>query len=311
MSSDLLVAISAGLGVLGIVGAMKKAVDRAEARRIRGRLGESSASQDPERKSWFEPLGDRLSSQPLGATLEAYASVKHPTLGFTDFMTWMLVGALAGGMVGSMMLGGGPLTVLGVAAGPVVADRLLARSGGRRATRVEHQLPGAITVQVAALRGGRSLTQSLAEVARQTSGPLGEEVSRTIGQVNLGGSISEALDELRGRAGSRDVDLWVTAMEVHRRTGGNLIPLLDGLSEKLRDRLRLRSEVRSLTAQGRLSGIVVAAAPLAFLGILSVTASEQLAILFTTPVGLGVLVAALALEAIGFLWIRRLLRVRL
>lgn len=310
MPTDLLISISAALGVAGVAGAMIKASKRARARTITARLGDSQRSAD-QRSSWFEPLGGRISSGSVGATLEGYAVRKHPTITFTDFLTWMLVGAMAGGIVGWGLLGGGLLTLVGVVGGPIVADRLLARSGGRRATRVEHELPAAIRVQIGALRAGRSLTQSLTEVAREASGPLGDEVARSLRQMQLGASLGEVLDDLADRIDSRDVQLWVTAMQIHRRVGGNLIPLLEGLADKLRDRVRLRGEVRAMTAQGRLSGIIVAAAPLAFLGFLSVAAEAQLEILFTTPAGLGLLSVALILEGLGFLWIRRILRVHL
>ncbi len=148
-------------------------------------------------------------------------------------------------------------------------------------------------------------------MAAQTGAPLGHELAETVRAIDLGVPIERALDELTQRSGSRDVELWVTAMQVHRATGGNLTSIVTSLAAQIKERAEMRAEIRALTAQGRLSGMVVAAAPIAFFLLLSVTAKEQMAVLYSTPTGLMLLAAGIALEAAGFLWIRWILRIKI
>ncbi|MGH2772725.1 MAG: type II secretion system F family protein, partial [Actinomycetota bacterium] len=115
--------------------------------------------------------------------------------------------------------------------------------------------------------------------------------------------------QLAARIGSREGQLWVNAMIIHKATGGNLTVVADSLGKRLRERLDLSREVRALTAQARLSGIVVAAVPLLFLVILSASA-PQMKVLYETPAGWGLLTAGLLLELVGFAWIKSALRVK-
>jgi tight adherence protein B len=102
----------------------------------------------------------------------------------------------------------------------------------------------------------------------------------------------------------------VTALSVHRRSGGELPAMLEEVAEIIRQRLDARRQVRALTAQGRASGAVLAVLPVAFVTLLSGTSGDGLGAFYRTPLGLGLLSAGLVCEALGFLWIQRIVRVR-
>jgi tight adherence protein B len=312
--ADLLIAAAAALAALGAVQLLQRARQRSGSRGIMARLASPSsaaAPSRPARRPLLTGIARRVAGTGPGARLARLAAAAHPGRRFSDVLVLWLCGLLGGAIAGRVLLAGGPLVVLAALAGPVVADRAAARWGGRRSLRIEQQLPEALALQASALRAGHSLAQSLRRVADEVASPLGAETSRTVHEIDLGAAFDAALEGLSARAAGRAVDLWTTAMLVHRQTGGNLAAMLDSLAGRLRERARLRGEVRALTAQARLSGVVVAAAPVAFFLLLGLSSRAQMAEAFSTPVGLGALALGLAMEVAGFLWIRRILRMKL
>ena len=121
--------------------------------------------------------------------------------------------------------------------------------------------------------------------------------------------VEEALEQFAARTSSRDMDLWVDAMLIHRQTGGSLARVVESLASRVTQRINLRSEIRALTAQGRMSGLVVSAAPLVFFLVLSIGSREQMEVLYTTPLGWVILIAGLTMNALGLLWIKLVLRI--
>lgn len=184
--------------------------------------------------------------------------------------------------------------------------RLLA---ARRLARLRAQLPEGLGTLSTSVRAGLSLPQALAQGAESVAAPLGEELGRITRETALGGTLEAALESFERRAPLPEVQLLVAALKLARSTGGSLAPLLDQLTETLRERERLRGHVRTLTAQGRLSGWVVGLMPVALLGIVSVVDPEFLAPLVRTPAGLMLLGSAVALELIGAFAIRAVVRV--
>jgi len=262
-----------------------------------------------ERTPVLEGFAKRVGETKVGARLRLHVDRSHPDLSFSDALTWGMATSIGGWLVGSFLFGP-PISWLAGFAAPVVADRVKVRLSGRRIQRIEHQLPEALALQSSALRAGHSLVRSLQIVASQTKSPLGQELTRAARQIEVGSSFDVAVAELIARTPSRDLELWVTALTVHRVTGGDLAGALEALASQVRERGHVRAEVRALTAQGRLSGLVVAIAPIAFFLLLSVTSKEQMRILYTTPVGFFCLAAGAAMEVLGFLWIRSILKVK-
>lgn len=308
--SDLAVALLCGVAVLAIFVGVRSASFSRDASLLVSLLGGMQRRDKKARRPMLSGLGERIARTQRGAVVSRWVASRHPAIAFSDAIAAGAAGGLAGGLVGSLVFGGGAMTLLGASLGPVAVDRLALRWGDRRVARLEQQLPDALLVQAAALRAGHSILRSLRAVSEEIPSPLREEIATTVRELDLGASIEDALEHLRTRAGGKDLELWVTSMLVHKMTGGNLAQSVEDLASRIRARLHLRGEVRALTAQGRLSGAVVAAAPLAFFAILSITSKEQMDVLFTTPLGLTVLVIGVAMELIGFVWIRRILRVK-
>lgn len=289
--TDALISLAASLAVLGLA----LGLEAGPSRRI-----------DPgSRERAARPVG------PGGAAarLASYAARSYPSVPLHHSAALWSAGAGAGALAGITAFGF-PFGMPAALAGILVADRTLVRLEERRQARLEGQLPDALLLQASALRAGRSMPSSLRVLAAEVPPPLGQEMAAAVGALDLGETPDRALEQLAHRARSRDVRLWVAAMLVHRRAGGNLAVVLDSLGERIRERINLRAEVRALTAQGRLSGLVIGAAPLAFFAVLSVTSRDQVAAAYATPLGAWLVATGLVLELLGFLWIRRILRVR-
>jgi len=314
MAGDLIFSLAGGLSVYLIFFAVKsRNLTYSKTMLADLRAAQAKRFASAERRPWLKGLADAISRTGPGRRLAAYATASHPAMPFAEVVTIGLAAILAGGLAGVVLFPAGPLPLLGALFGPVIADRVLIRLGGVRSGRLEKQLPEALALQAAALRAGNSLTQSLRLVCAdlKAKSGLADELARTLAEVDLGASLDQALIHLSGRSGSVDVGLWVTAMLVHRVTGGNLASIIDSLSGRIRDRLNLRGEIKAMTAQGRMSGLVVALAPIAFLLILSATSRRQMEMLYKTPAGWGLLGLGLTMDALGFLWIRSILKVKI
>ncbi|MBO7720850.1 MAG: type II secretion system F family protein [Kiritimatiellae bacterium] len=187
---------------------------------------------------------------------------------------------------------------------------LLARYlDGKRREKFNLQLPEALATMSNALRAGFSISQAFDSVVEQGDRPMCEEFEILQRQLRIGMSLEEALDSMSRRVGSDDFTLVTTAILISRRTGGNVTEIFDKISETIRGRMKIERKVKTLTAQGRLQGIIVSAMPV-FLGLVMTLIKPNLMIPFlTSPVGaLSVLIMS-ALIFVGWLMIRKIIKI--
>ena len=149
------------------------------------------------------------------------------------------------------------------------------------------------------LRAGASLHQAMLAIAENSPSPTRDEFARAMHEVEMGASLDDALDALAERIGTRDYGILAQVLTVQRRLGGNLVQVLDQVAETIRQRVALRQEVATLTAQQRLSTWILVLLPYAVLGLFFVLDRGFLAPLVTTTPGRGVLLIASVLQAMG------------
>lgn len=176
-----------------------------------------------------------------------------------------------------------------------------------RVRKLNQQLPEALTMISNSLKAGFGLLQALSSTAEQMSHPISTELSRTIHEMNIGSSVEVALLGLSERGDSYDLDIVVTAILVQRTVGGNLGEILDTVAETMRERIRIRGEIETLTSQQKLTGIVLGLIPLGVGLLFQVMSPGYIGPLFTTLTGKGLLVTAVVLETIGVMVIQRIL----
>lgn len=146
-------------------------------------------------------------------------------------------------------------------------------------------------------------------VSQEMPNPISGEFKITLREMTYGTSTETALSNLAERVGSDDLDLLVTAVLIQRQVGGNLAEVLVNIHSTIADRIRIQQEIKTLTAQGRMSGYVIGALPFGIAGILSVINPSYLKLLFTTSLGLALLATGLISQFIGFLIIRKIIAV--
>ena len=176
-----------------------------------------------------------------------------------------------------------------------------------RLSKLNDQLPETLTMISNSLKAGFGLLQALSAAAEQMSHPISTEMSRTIHEMNIGSSADVALLSLAERAGSYDMDIVVTAILVQRTVGGNLGEILDTVAETMRERIRIRGEISTLTAQQKLTGGVLGFIPLGVAGLFQIMSPGYMDPLFTTVEGKVMLAVAGVLEVIGVMIIQRIL----
>jgi len=192
----------------------------------------------------------------------------------------------------------------------------LARRRAGRLNAFNKQLPDTITLIANALRAGSSFLQAIEMVVREAQPPITIEFGRVVREVNLGLAFDVALDNMVRRVRSDDLELMATAITIQHQVGGNLAEILDSIAFTIRERVRIKGEIRTLTAQQRLSGYVVAFMPIALVCILFVISPKFMQPMFENPPGIlglpaGVIILMFGgfLMFIGFVLIQRIVSI--
>ncbi len=213
----------------------------------------------------------------------------------------------------SVKLAGG-LTVLafaGAAFGGSVPLIFISRKKNKRYKDFNSQLGDATALISNSLKVGHSFLQAVDSVVREMPDPIADEFGKLLNEMRLGVQTEESLYNLMDRVVSKDLELMVTAIMVQRQTGGNLSSILDQITLTIRDRVRIKMEVRTLTAQGRLSGIIVALLPVLLGVAIALIDRDYMCLLIENPLGNIMLGGALASEVLGYLVIRKIVDIKL
>lgn len=180
---------------------------------------------------------------------------------------------------------------------------------GRRRAKFNEQLPEALATMSNALRAGFSLAQAFQSVVDVGDKPMSEEFAILQQQLRIGMSLEDALESLSSRVGSDDLLLVTTAILISRKTGGNVTEIFDKISETIRARMKIERKVKTLTAQGRMQGILVSLMPL-FLGVaMTILKPNMMIPFFCSLVGVVSVVVVILLITFGWLIIRKITKI--
>lgn len=180
----------------------------------------------------------------------------------------------------------------------------------RRQKAFTNQLGDMLTMVANALRAGFSFMQAFELIAKEMDAPIGREVQKVVNEVNVGVTLETALENMQRRVQSSDFELIVTAVLIQRQVGGNLAQILDTISGTINERIRMRQEVLSLTAQGRLSGVVIALLPLGVAALLTFINPDYLKPLIEVDIGKYIIAAAIVSELIGMFLIQKIVDIK-
>lgn len=179
----------------------------------------------------------------------------------------------------------------------------------KRIKNMNDQLCDAIILISNSLKAGYSFFQAVDVVSKEMTGPIAEEFTLLQKEVNLGLTTEKALENLVERVSSDDLELVVTAVLIQRQVGGNLAEVLDNISSTIRERIKIKGEVRTVTAQGRMSGLIIAVLPVILGLVLYLINPEHIGLLFKEPLGIAILVFSALMELIGIYFISKIIKI--
>jgi tight adherence protein B len=216
---------------------------------------------------------------------------------------------LVGAVLGARLVGPPGVVVCG-ALGAALPFALRRTKEARRAVSLERQLAELVEGAATAIRSGLSVTQAIQVAGVDIPEPMAGLLRGFAAERQVGATFDEALSHLGEAVGTDDARLFVLVVRIHARSGGNLAPALDEVATAIRHRIAVRRELRALSAQGRISGLILGSLPIAFFLVIGTTSHRELAPVYRTPAGMVMVGLGLALEGVAFVWIRRLLHVR-
>jgi tight adherence protein B len=218
-----------------------------------------------------------------------------------SFISFMVVSSLSRNILGAFVVS---LLV------PVVAKLVLKHLAGKRRAAFANQVDETLQLLAAALRAGHGLTRAFDTVSRETDPPMSEELARIVNENRIGRDLVDAVTQSAVRMQNPDFRWVAEATGIQRETGGNLNEVLDRVGETIRERAQLKREVRTLSAEGRMSALVLIALPFLTVGALSVLNPAFMHPLYTTRAGYMAMGISVVLFAVGILWMRVIVNVK-
>jgi tight adherence protein B len=212
------------------------------------------------RFAWGQGLSRSLARADIKLRVGEYIAVLIIAIFGGAVLGWFLAGRNTGSILLSL-----PAILIGGGIGAIIPIVYVRRGQGNRLVRFDNQLGDMLNLMVNGLRAGFSTMQAMEAVSRELPPPICDEFRRVVQEMQLGVSMDVALDNLLRRIPSRDLDLVITAINVQREVGGNLAEILDTISETIRERVRVKGEIKVLTTQVMYSGRFLALLPVALM----------------------------------------------
>jgi tight adherence protein B len=226
-----------------------------------------------------------------------------------NFVLAVSVWAIGAGAVG-VLLGGPSLGLVLVAVVPLGARLLVKFKAGRRQAAFADQLDDSLQLMASSLRAGHSLLRAVDAVSQDAAAPTSEEFARIVNETRVGRDLSDSLDEVAERMGSDDFTWVAQAIAIHREVGGNLAEVLDAVGNTIRERNAIRRQVKALSAEGKLSALVLGALPFAIIGFISATNPTYLSKFTESFAGYAMIAAAVVLMLFGGFWLKKTVAIK-
>ncbi|MBN1658082.1 MAG: type II secretion system F family protein [Anaerolineae bacterium] len=311
-----LLAAGAFLAVLVIFVGLSR-VTRAEEHTIEERLDryatreveEAPGKKKKQRKSAMDGLEDAVSKRGFSANMRLDLARADLKLRVAEFMTLNVLSVLLFGALGHLLFGSPILGLVFGVVGFFVPRIYLNMRKGRRLNAFNDQLGDTITLLANSLRSGFSIVQSMETVAQQLSDPMAGEFRRVTQEIALGLHYEEALNNMLRRMPSDDLDLMITAINIQGKVGGNLAEILDTIGHTIRERVRIKGEIRVLTAQQMISGYILTGLPVVLGLVLYLINKTYIGRMFTDPCGWIMLGVAAFMIGMGFMIIRKIVNI--
>jgi tight adherence protein B len=256
---------------------------------------------------WLRSLTARFS---LLRRLELLLIQAGSTTKFENYIAYLAGGALLSGSIVAFVTGKWFLGLTAAAVVVTIPIMLLARKKKARVAKFERHFPDSLDMLTSALRAGLALSAAIRVVAEEAPQAVASEFMVLFEEHRLGLDLREALANLSARIDSTELRLFVTAILLQRETGGNLTEILDRTAYISRDRFRILGDVKTMTAQARLSGLILSGLPLMLAGVIFMLAPDYIMVLIRDPLGPYFVGTALALQVIGYAIMNRIVSIK-
>lgn len=317
---NILIALSAGLLIFALMAAaIRKRIQERETvlermERFAGRIaGRHNVIQKQEEKDLSDSLKEALQK---GARLiqkvhrSSSLDLKMlqaglPILG-SEFLIIELVAAIIAFVFAGLLTMQLPVAILAFLFMPLVGWMLIQMKIRKRRKDFVNQLGDMLSMVASALRAGFSFVQAVEIVSKEMAAPMSVEISKLIREINVGVPMETALEDINRRVECPEFELITTAVLIQRQVGGNLAQILDNISDTINERIRMKREVLALTAQGRMSAVVLALLPIALAAFLFSMHHDYFDPLLASPMGKIAIGIALLMELLGYLVIKKI-----
>ena len=229
-----------------------------------------------------------------------------PLLG-SEFQVMVLLISVAAGIFAFLLTWKPVMALVGAGGAALFCMLYLKIYISRRQAAFLNQLGDTLVMVSNALRAGFSFMQAMELISKEMQPPIGVEFQKVINEMNLGATLETAMENMGRRMQSSDFDLVVTAVLIQRQVGGNLSQVLDSISNTINERIRMRNEISSLTAQGKLSGLIVGVIPIFIAFFIWSNNPDYFQPMLDSPTGRGLLVGAVVLELVAIIVIRKII----
>lgn len=315
MNTNLILVVTAFLGTFGIV-LFAGVIVAGRQKRISARLRELTSATAPipaaarsqGRKEYAIPVLTRLITgrrftDRLISELSAAGLPVRPS----EFII-VVVGAVILLQLAAFLVGPSVIERLALGGISIALPAVIVRSlQNRRRAAFDAQIADTLVTMAASFRSGFSLLRAMQMVAQEMPPPISKEFERIVNEVGVGRPMEDALRAAVARVGSYDFDLVVTAVLIHLQVGGNLSEMLETIADTIRERAKVIGEMKALTAEARISGLVLVILPVALAIILYEMRPEYMSMMLDDPIGPSLIWTAVALQAVGVLIMRRML----
>lgn len=224
----------------------------------------------------------------------------------SDFFMLVIAGAFVGALAG-LVVAGPLLAMLLVILAPFVGHLVLRFLVGKRRAKFDGQLGDTLQLLAGGLRAGHSIMRAVDAAATESLSPTSEEMRRVITETSLGRDLLASLNDTAERMKNEDF-VWIAqAIQINREVGGNLAEVLDQVNETIRERSEIKGHIKALAAEGKFSAYILMAMPIGIVAMLMLVNPGYMNVMFTHPLGWGMIAASVILMTIGGLWMRKII----
>ncbi|MET3920457.1 type II secretion system F family protein [Arthrobacter sp. UYEF20] len=223
-----------------------------------------------------------------------------------DFFVLVAAGAFVGALAG-LVVAGPLLSLLLVLLAPLAGHLVLGLLAGKRRSKFDEQLGDTLQLLAGGLRAGHSILRAIDAAATESQSPTSEEMRRVVTETSLGRDLLASLTDTAERMRNEDFTWIAQAIQINREVGGNLAEVLDQVNETIRERGEIKGHIKSLAAEGKFSAYILMAMPIGIVATLMLVNPGYMNVMFTHPLGWGMIAASVVLMTIGGLWMRKII----